>query len=67
MKAWGEIGVLGHSDGGGAGVSSSARIKEKILLCGAGRTTRLEPGRDDSLSHASRCRRDEPDGREEGG
>jgi hypothetical protein len=67
MNAWGEIGVFGHSDGGGAGVSKRARISEKKFLCGEGRTIKLELGREVSLSHASRWRRDDPDGKAEGG
>lgn len=37
MNACGETGKLGHSVGNGFGVSSTARISEKTLLCGAGR------------------------------
>ena len=58
MNAWGDTGAAGDSEGGGAGVRSSARMREKNVLCGDGSVmTLLELGPADSLSHASRCGR----------
>lgn len=79
MNACGETGAPGDSEGGGAGVSSSARMSEKKFLCGEGSVTRFEVTTEAWLSQASRGREEpasrEPlttalllvDGREDGG
>lgn len=41
MNACGDTGAAGDSDGGGAGVSKRARIREYMFLCGDGSRTRL--------------------------
>ena len=56
MNACGETGAAGDSEGGGAGVSNSARMSEKKVLCGTGRVMRLDVLREVSLSQASRWR-----------
>lgn len=56
MNACGETGAAGDSAAGGAGVSNSALISEKKVLCGAGSVTRLEVTRAVWLCHASRGR-----------
>ena len=57
MNACGETGAAGDSEGGGAGVSNSARMSEKKVLCGAGKVMRLEVTKEVSLSQASRWER----------
>lgn len=43
------MGVFGFSEGGGAGVSSNERMKEKRFMCGDGRVMILLE--DESASH----------------
>lgn len=54
MNAWGETGAADDSEGGGAGVSNSARMSEKKVLCGVGKVTRLDVTKEVSLLQASR-------------
>lgn len=39
MKACGDTGIRGSSDGGGAGVNSNERTREKVVACGIGSVT----------------------------
>ena len=64
MNACGETGAAGDSEGGGAGVSNSARMSEKKVLCGAGKVMRLDVTTEVSLSQASRWKRLFPERRE---
>lgn len=56
------MGAAGDSEGGGAGVRSRARMREKNVLCGAGRVMRLLVlDAVESVSQASRRGRARPD------